>query len=77
MPATAAATVPSAPVLRSDERMPEIVRLVVEAVVKYPVPETVSAVDDAYGKVFAAVAVEVMAPAMPSVPVRLADEEMV
>ena len=32
----------------------EMVRLVVEAVPKYPVPETLSAVDDAYGNWLAA-----------------------
>ena len=47
----------------------ETVRLVVEAVPKNPVPETVSAVVEAYGKTFAAVAVEVMIPAMLSVDV--------
>lgn len=41
--------------------LPEI--LVVEAVVKYDAPDTVRAVDDAYGKVFLDVAVEVIAPA--------------
>ena len=40
----------------------DTVRLVVDAVSKYPVPETESAVDDAYGKTFAVEAVEVMAP---------------
>ena len=47
--------------------MPEIVRLVVLAVVAYTEVE-VSAVEDAYGNVFAAVAVEVMAPVMLSAP---------
>ena len=37
--------------------------MLVDAVSKYPVPEIESAVDDAYGSVFAAVAVEVIAPA--------------
>jgi hypothetical protein len=40
---------------------------------KYAVPETVSAVVDAYGKVFAAVAVEVIVPVMLSAPVIVDD----
>lgn len=35
------------------EAIPEIVRLVVDAVPKYPVPLTVSAVEEAYGSVLA------------------------
>ena len=45
----------------------ETVRLVVEAVPKYPVPDTVSAVEEAYGRTLAAVAVLVMALVMASV----------
>ncbi len=45
-----------------------MVRLEVEAVPRYAVPVVVSAVVEAYGKVFAPVAVEVMAPATEAVP---------
>ena len=41
------------------EAILEIVRLVVDAVPKYPVPETVNAVDDAYVKLEAVVPVAV------------------
>jgi hypothetical protein len=47
---------------------PETLRAVVEAVPKYPVPETVSAVELAYGKVLALVAVEVIAPTVEIAP---------
>ena len=41
---------------------PETMSEVEDAVPKYPVPETVMAVEEAYGSVFALVAIEVMAP---------------
>src|SRR3989344_3339748 len=44
----AAETTPVALVFRSDDWIPEMVRFVVEAVPKYPVPETESAVEEAY-----------------------------
>ena len=47
----------------------DAVRFVEEAVPKYPVPETVSAVEEAYGNVLAFVAVEVIAPAEVMAPV--------
>src|SRR3989338_3111842 len=58
----------------------ETVRLVVDAVPKYPVPETELAVELAYGNTLAAVAVEVVAPEVLSaaaamVPVRIGDAE--
>ena len=45
--------------------------------VKYEAPETESAVVEAYGKTLAPVAVEVMIPAIPRVPVKLAADEIV
>lgn len=48
-------TTPVEEVKRSDDWIPEMVRLVVEAVPKKPVPETVSAVVEAYGKIEATV----------------------
>src|SRR3989344_8352307 len=44
----AAETTPVALVFRIDDWIPEMVRFVVEAVLKYPVPETESAVEEAY-----------------------------
>src|SRR3989344_3602246 len=44
----AAETTPVALVFRSDDWIPEMVRFVVEAVPNYPVPETESAVEEAY-----------------------------
>src|SRR3989338_559576 len=61
-------TAPVAEVYGTDDGAPEMVRLVVLAVSKKPVPETVSAVEDAYGKVFAPVAVEVNMPVAEAVP---------
>ena len=52
-----AETTPFMSVPRSPPRIPEIVRFVVEAVPKNPVPETVSAVELAYGSVEAVVEV--------------------
>ena len=60
------ATTPEVLVVRALEplqpEIPETVRFVVEAVAKYPVPETERAVVLAYGKVEAELEVEVMVP---------------
>ena len=70
MPAVAATTAPPVVALRREpEAMEETVRFVVEAVSKKPVPETVSAVEEAYGNTFATVAFEVMMPEVVRVPV--------
>ena len=57
MPATAAMTPPVVFVLRSDDWMVPMVRFEVDAVPKYAVPDTVSAVEDAYGSCEAVVEV--------------------
>ena len=59
--------IPTLPPAVAKYAEPLALSTVVEAFARLVKPETVSAVDEAYGNTFAAVAVEVMMPAMLSV----------